>query len=367
MADIKTHLRELSVAFSFCDNSKEKLNPIEFLKFCKENVIGTNKLELRDVCNSPNTFNKEELGIINRGIDLGININKYVLRNQSINSFKWTGLETQSGSVVDLIINDYGLSLKEKSDITENMGLYKYLNLIFNTTKHKRGLHCFETFAPEQLELWYQAARNSIIKGLDKPFELIKNGKLSKAILSNDNLELSYNGDKRVIENFRYSTYSDFKKSLNGKLKEKVFSKMIRKYSESDDDYKKIKKNCAIKAGKIIVSLLNERIGEYPNVHGWFRIIDEEYYYCKVTENSMSIFKVPEKSAFTKSIIINKIESVVPEHQLNIITTLKNNNNNQIFQFRNECRYSHGQLNGTPEAKCYIVNDNLEFAYQRIL
>ena len=80
----------------------------------------------------------------------------------------------------------------------------------------------------------------------------------------------------------------------------------------------------------------------------------------------MQILKVPDKTTFTNSIIIKHIEWSVPKHQLNIITTLKNTVNQKVFKFRNECRYSHGQLNGTPESKSYYIGDSLEFAYDRI-
>jgi len=43
----------------------------------------------------------------------------------------------------------------------------------------------------------------------------------------------------------------------------------------------------------------------------------------------------------------------VPDSQLNIFTEIKNTQNNKSLLFRNELRYSHGQFNGTPEAKLY--------------
>ena len=43
----------------------------------------------------------------------------------------------------------------------------------------------------------------------------------------------------------------------------------------------------------------------------------------------------------------------MPDSQLNIFTEIKNTQNNKSLLFRNELRYSHGQFNGTPEAKLY--------------
>ena len=47
----------------------------------------------------------------------------------------------------------------------------------------------------------------------------------------------------------------------------------------------------------------------------------------------------------------------VPSSQLNIISTFENINTGKTLQFRNECRFSHGQFNGTPEAKMYVVRN----------
>lgn len=55
----------------------------------------------------------------------------------------------------------------------------------------------------------------------------------------------------------------------------------------------------------------------------------------------------------------------VPESQLNIISTFQNIHTGKILQFRNECRFSHGQFNGTPEAKMYATRTtNLTDLYE---
>jgi len=368
MADIKTHLRELSVGLPFYSKTKN-ITPQVFLKFCKDNIKGTSDLRLEQIGENAEHFNANELNIINRGIELGHAIHKNIFKLKKVNTITWTGFKTQSGIAADLIINDELFSLKEESFILENMGLYNYLNLILNENKYNRGLHCFEKFAPSELEKWFEAARDSIINGLESPFSYTGRNYNSTGKLDDNTLILTYKGIEKRIPNFNNSTYQIYKDTLDGKFKEKVFSKMMKRYSESDDNYMKEKKICASRAGLAIENLLKDSIGTTPNIKGWFRIEDRKYYYCKITDNSLNILEVPNEENFNKSIIVKTIKSSVPKHQLNIITTLINTNNNITFQFRNECRYSHGQLNGTPESKCYYVDkaDKLEFAYKKII
>ncbi len=369
MADIKTHLRELSVAIPFFTNNYNH-RPRDFLKFCKGFINGATNLTLEQICQNPNNFNQNESLIIKRGINLGISIHNIIFKNAPIKSIKWTGMETQSGRAVDLIIEDKFFSLKEESFILENMGLYNYLNIILNEEKYKRGLHVFEAFAPEELNQWFKAARDSIILNIIEEFSFGGTNYNSSAVLIGDNLVLRFNDEEKILKNFSDYNYNDFKNELNNKFKEKVFSKMVKAYCDDDNNYLGAKKLCAVQAGKKIEDLLKNSIGTSPNVKNWFRIEDEEYYYCKIrNDNVVNILKVPSSESFNKSITIDSIESSVPKHQLNIITTLINTKNDITFKFRNECRYCHGQLNGTPESKCYYMDnaDKLEFAYDRIL
>ena len=66
---------------------------------------------------------------------------------------------------------------------------------------------------------------------------------------------------------------------------------------------------------------------------------------------------------------INKIWIEIPKSQLNFYTEIINKNNGSKIIFRNELRYSHGQFNGTPEAKCYIDRNacDLTTMYEKIV
>lgn len=56
----------------------------------------------------------------------------------------------------------------------------------------------------------------------------------------------------------------------------------------------------------------------------------------------------------------------MPKSQLNIYTTIENIETKSKLVVRNELRYSHGQFNGTPEAKMYIDNGSLLIAYDEV-
>ena len=88
----------------------------------------------------------------------------------------------------------------------------------------------------------------------------------------------------------------------------------------------------------------------------------------RITKSTgVEIFKVPSIISFGNDIIIESIESSVPNNQANILTTIKNKKTGQTLVLRNECRFSHGQFNGTPEAKMYYENGgSLEVIYERI-
>lgn len=79
------------------------------------------------------TFDSELKTIIRNGLRLGHKLVEHQLANPK-NSIIWIGSDTQKNDPVDLYVGTTGFSLKEDSYILENMGLYKYLNLLTNST-----------------------------------------------------------------------------------------------------------------------------------------------------------------------------------------------------------------------------------------
>jgi len=162
--------------------------------------------------------------------------------------------------------------------------------------------------------------------------------------------------------------YDRFKKETNPKTREKVFSKWIKEKVEQDSQYIEAKKYCAEKAGENLLAFVGSVCGKSPlELRRFFRILDQEYYYAKTTNTSLEIFLVPDQETASKDIIIKSLCFKVPRSQLNIYTEIENTKTKKTIIFRNELRYSHGQFNGTPEAKLYIEKGDLTTVYEKIV
>jgi len=99
-----------------------------------------------------------------------------------------------------------------------------------------------------------------------------------------------------------------------------------------------------------------------------FQIYDEPYYYGK-SSGKVHIYQVPSNKDCKMELV--DIEIKVPQSQLNVYFTFKiiNQNGANDIVFRVECRYSHGQLKGVPEAKLYYTDNvnHLQDLYKSII
>lgn len=372
MADIYTHLRELGVAFSFF-NKKDlsDITPEYFYEICTKNIDMPCKLTMQMIALDSDVFNERELNIIKNAIKLG-NLIKENINIKTNPKIMWVGCDTQSNTPIDLIIDQYKFSLKEESFILENMGLYKLLNILLSTDKYSTGMHVFKEFANDEFENWFSITCKCLLKDGPDLFEKVKKNKYHViGELHSNSIVLNYNSTEKVkFDDVRKLSYSEFESRTNSHLREYVFSKWIKNTVEDDEDYIKAKKDCAIAAGQNIINLVSKCQGTSPiGLMRFFRIEDEEYYYAKTTNNSAAIYKVPKLSDANNDIVINKVWIEVPKSQLNFYTEIINKANGCKIIFRNELRYSHGQFNGTPEAKCYIDRNayDLTTMYQRII
>ncbi len=372
MANIYTHLRELGVAFYFYNQRNiENITPAYFWDVCIKNIKLTPVIDISMIANNVNAFNEKEIEIIKNASKLGSTIKeKFNLPNNP--KISWVGCDTQSDSPIDLIIDKYKFSLKEESFILENMGLYKLLNILLNTNKYASGTHIFKEFAPNEFENWFNVTCNCLLNNGPYDFSAARVGKYkSEGVLENNGFFLRYNDIESVrFDDIRNLSYKEFEARTNNHLREHVFSKWIKVSVEDDIKYIKAKKHCAIQAGENILKLVKECENTCPiSLMRFFRIENEEYYYAKTTSHSLEIYKVPSISEACKNIIIEKIWTEVPKSQLNFYTKIVNLLNGCKIVFRNELRYSHGQFNGTPEAKCYIDrnNCNLTTMYEKIV
>ena len=117
--------------------------------------------------------------------------------------------------------------------------------------------------------------------------------------------------------------------------------------------YNEAKKHCAVVASDNLAEELRNNLNYHAGLPRFLRIHNSEYYYAKTTNTGIQIYKVPSLQSFRNDIIIESINGSVPNKQANILTTIKNQKTGETLVLRNECRFSHGQFNGTPEAKMY--------------
>jgi hypothetical protein len=370
LADIKTNLRELSVGFYFYQGKTGvPLTPSYFLQACQNNIIGCNSLTIQNISSRTDSFTSNELQIIYNGLKLGEVIRR-IFKINITPKIQWVGFHTQSGEAVDLKINDIPFSLKEESFILENMGLYKLMNIIMDKEKYKRGLHVFEAFAPDELNDWFETTKRLLLKFGPIPF-LIKDRRYrSLANLDKNNtLILEFEGMMKkgasTIVDFPNCDYHRFEHSTTSLTREKVFAKWLQAIVGNKPEYLDSKRKCAVAAGQRIEQELQPYINTSPiSLLRLYR--DEEYFYAKTTAYKVEIYHVPSKSKCTIPLIIKDIKAKVPQHQLNIHTLIENENTHQTVEFRSELRYSHGQFNGTPEAKFYIASGEMVALYEKL-
>ncbi|MBK8944173.1 MAG: hypothetical protein IPM32_02780 [Ignavibacteriae bacterium] len=375
MGDVLTNLRELSVGFSFYNNKPiDTIKPNYFFESIK-NISNTNHLTISNIAKNDISFNPQELDTILNGLKLGEKI-KEIFSIKANPKICWTGTETQSDSVVDIIIDDNRFSLKEHSFIIENMGLYKLINLLIGEEKYCRGqLHAFEDFASTELDNWFNTTRDLIKDHLIKTNFNYKCPRYSSELSLNKNDELKYKFEyvggspyEKTIPNFSSLTYKSFHNQTDGNIREHVFSKFINKNISKNEKYIDAKSKCSKAAGENIIKLiLKKKYYDSKLLKRFFRIEEHGYYYAKTTNSNLEIYKVPSNSEFNVILELNEVNYSVNKSQLNIFTKLINKQTKMEIIFRSEVRYTHGQLNNVPEAKSYIERGDLSLAYSKIL
>ncbi len=360
MADIKTHLRELSVATTvgiLANNKELNLSDMysgKTFMMLARSVISNDISSANNLLSFPK-FTGELRSIVDNGIKLGKKIlesKEFCISASPV--IKWLGNDTQKGDPVDITVDGYKFSLKEESFILSNMGLYTLLNSLTGS-KYSRGLHLFSTFAPKEYDEWFSYTWCCFVNYLrkNKKWSLTRKGNISEAFLDEDNVILKHNSTQSTIPqaiktNIEFMTYSVFD------TRKKVFAKWINSEISSDATYLNAKYKCSVTAGEKVCAKINTEFSA-KNAFDFFQIYPFEYYYAKTTPAETTILKVPAQADFDNTIEFQGCVCNVPSSQVNIISTFKNIKTGKTLQFRNECRFSHGQFNGTPEAKMYVV------------
>lgn len=378
MADIKTHLRELSVAttvgllragISF--HKEELYNSTCFLSYAKR-VISSD-ISIANNLGTGEIFTGELKKIIDNGYQLGKAIyeNKYFHIDEH-SKITWQGNDTQKDDPVDITIGDYGFSLKEESFILENMGLYKLLNCYTGSNYKKR--HIFSDYARTEYESWFTVTWEELVKTITQSgiwsYNDAAKQKTGKIRFEGNMIKFEYFSKGKLEASSvlpKNCNLSTFESNTSSKTREQVFSKYIKLNLENSTKYNTAKRNCAIAATNALVEELNKNLNYSAGLPRFLRIHNCIYYYAKTTSNGVEIFKVPSVESFGNDIVIESIVGSVPDKQANILTTIKNRKTGKILVLRNECRFSHGQFNGTPEAKMYYEHGgNLEVIYEKL-
>lgn len=367
MANLRTSLRELSFIYGLIAHDFSVPKFKDFCSTLADNGI-EHGLESKDsVFYSKVVFDQ----IVKNGIRLGIFV-KDNLKITKIDTLNWTGNDTQSDTPYDVIVNNIPISLKEDSFILENMGLYKLLSLLTENTYKRGEVHIFKKFAPREYEEWFDVAWHSMFYKIRRHGPWVYKGKgYTSTIKEQDNkIVFIYKSPEKTLScslPFKsYVSLDEFEKETNSILREKVFSKWISSIGAYVGEYKVYKNICSTKAGEELTKFIRENI-KVESFSRIFRILETPYYYAKVTNNSMELYKVPGKQDFKNNFEIMAFEYSVPSSQLNLLTTIKNIKLGTEITFRNELRFSHGQFNGTPEAKLYYTKDSsLEAIYELV-
>lgn len=377
MADEKTILRELSVIIGV-GLAREKRgnkpsNPNEFIRlaeeFCKN--IQEHNIELEKIKSIKN-FENSQISIIKNGLTLGTYIYEKLKQSGEI---CWTGNNVRSMYPFDMTIDNIGFSLKEDSYILKNPAFSDYLNALVQPEKPFKNVHVFRHFAPEEFEYWFKYAYSELIEeisnlGNNCVVFSYKNKYFIKRV--NNEIVFEENGNKKVSKSIKQEvSESEFNKDIPNKIIEHTFSKWIKENLEKIDcKYLRLKKICSEKAGcelkKYIESNFNPDKGKILEI---LQIYKNEYYFGKSLNKVPKLFKVPSKDKCDISSLT--VNYKVPKSQLNVLFTfeviisLNGSDKNSKIEMHVECRYSHGQFNGIPEAKLYC-KDSLDKLYQEL-
>ena len=370
MADIKTLLRELSVVYGIIRFFKQSTGDDyrDFFVFLDPYASSSvsyqlTKRNVRDV-----TKHKE---IIGNGISLANAIIK-AFNIVKLPQMRWVGEETQSGTPHDLFIDELPFSLKEESYILENMGLYRLVNILADKDYSRGELHVFKEFAPEEYERWFKATLEVMFQSLPLGKTVTvsdndRNYSSSVTCLDNTQIELVYTEggleNKAVLK--RGVSLLEFEKTTNSLLREKAFAKYINKHLSDNEDYLETKRVCSDTAGKNLLAFVKKFLTP-ANLARMFRLSEVTYYYAKVVSKKAQIYQVPTISEFRNNFTVKDVSYSVPRSQLNLYTVIRSSSGQEI-SFRNEIRFSHGQFNGTPEAKMYLERGSvLETIYKKV-
>lgn len=363
MADLKTQLRELSVAASLGllirsipFKVEDLYSPDRFYAYVEKVVTGP--LPSSWAGKGEPLFPAPCIQIIENGYNLA----RYLFEHPHFHftpgdEITWQGNDNHKDDPVDITVGAYKFSLKEQSFILENMGLYKLVNCYTGSQYKKR--HIFKDYAPAEYSRWFQTSWEEMIRLLEQ-----RGGRWEFTSPQGDKrVSLERAGERVALRLQRlgrttqvwlplHCTLEEYEKGTTARLREDVFARFIYQNLRENQNYLRTKREAALVAAQGLARELKENL-HYGSLARFLRIHPFAYYYAKTTEEGIQVYRVPALQEFSKEIEIQSITASVPDTQANILTTIRNRSSGRQLQLRNECRFSHGQFNGTPEAKMY--------------
>jgi len=365
MADIKTILRELSVILGYI-LSKYKLTFTEelidvksYLDFIRKYCMNVNEcnLEIQKI---------EELDdfIIHKDIIAnGLKLGKLLYEKLNLEGdIYWLGAKVNSKYPFDLKIGGTGISLKEDSYIIKNPSFADYLNALVQPLQQFINVHVFRKFAPIEFEQWFDYTNKKLFEefGSYKTDQYIFWYPKRGTYIKKGKAGLIFGDNKKKIEIGMNENLDEI--SLNSRIGGFIFEHTVSKWikvklEKKDKEYEKLKKECSLKAGANLKEFVNNNLNlDKDKILELFQIYDESYYFGK-SFGGTHLYQVPSNNECSIKLI--EIEIKVPQSQLNVYFTfdISNSNGSNAVVFRVECRYSHGQFKGIPEAKLYYTDN----------
>ena len=363
MSDIKTTLRELSVIYGIhaaLSGGRDVPSEKEFIEVLSRYLSPLQKQQISKFVFD--FHDHAQTTILKNGVVLGKAIVNTFNLSAPVN-LRWIGHQTQDEMPIDLIVNNLLFSLKEESFILENMGLYKLVNLLTGSNFKRGELHIFKKFAKDKYEAWFKTTWElfrDFAKGKKDGTIWKHEGRSysSKIIKKGGKVTLHYqNGGGGCSKEYPLEpspTIAEYNKGSTSVLREKVFAKWVNQEIANTDEYIAAKKDCAVTAGNALEKYVKDNFKK-EGLARLLQIYDKEYYYAKVVNESSEIYQVPKLDDFEDVYELEDVHHTVPVSQLNFHTTIRNVKTGTQLKFRNEIRFSHGQFNGTPEAKLYYA------------
>lgn len=258
MADIKTHLRELSVATvlgllknNLRFNLEDLYNSDMFWQLASQ-VINSDISNAFNICDVQNYT-----GELRQIVDNGYQLATYIYNNPHFSitpkdPIYWLGNDTQKEDPADITAGRYDFSLKEESFILENMGLYKLLNCYTGSRYTRR--HIFKDYAPFEYAEWFSVTWNEMLQIVDSlggqwKYSNPRKPKGALITLSGNFVVLDYlehgrSAARSILPlNCSLAEYED---NTTAKTREEFFAKFINQCLDSNYDYIRSKKNALL-------------------------------------------------------------------------------------------------------------------------